>query len=90
MTYSNTTKIDMSKAKIAISIDQKALARVDGLVRRGAFGNRSQAIEASVIEKLGRLDRIRLATECAKLDQVAEKGLAEEGLAGEFAEWPEY
>ncbi len=80
----------MPKAKIAISIDGKALARVDSLVRRRVFGNRSQAIEAAVIARLDRLDRNRLAVECAKLDSAREKELAEEGFAGEVTEWPEY
>ena len=30
--------------------------------------NRSQAVESALAEKLGRLARTRLATECAKLD----------------------
>jgi Arc/MetJ-type ribon-helix-helix transcriptional regulator len=80
----------MSKAKIAISIDEKVLGRLDGLVRSGVFGSRSQAIESAVSDKLERLGRTRLASECAKLDQAAEKELAEEGLAEEISGWPEY
>ncbi len=80
----------MPKAKIAISMDKKVLARVDGLVRRSLYGNRSQAIEAAVVAKLDRLDRARLAVECAKLDPSRERALAEEGLAREVSEWPEY
>lgn len=80
----------MPKAKIAISIDEKVLERVDGLVQNQVFGNRSQAIEDAVAEKLERLDRIRLAAECAKLDPSREKELAEEGLSEEMSGWPEY
>lgn len=80
----------MGKAKIAISIDERALARIDGLVRGGSFRNRSQAIESAVAEKLERLGRVRLAAECAKLDRAAEKDLAEEGLSAEATGWPEY
>ena len=80
----------MPKAKIAISMDERVLERVDGLVRTRIFSNRSRAIEDAVVEKLGRLDRTRLALECAKLDRSSEKELAEEGLAGETAGWPEY
>ncbi len=79
----------MPKAKIAISMDEKVLGELDRLVRNGIFSNRSQAIEDAVTEKLARLDRVRLAAECAKLDQAAEKEMAEEGLVGEMAEWPE-
>jgi hypothetical protein len=37
-----------------------------------------------------RRDRRRLARECAKLDKPAERAMAEEGMAADFAEWPEY
>lgn len=90
MTYGNTEERVMPKAKIAISIDERALERIDGLVRSGAYANRSQAIEDAVTDKLSRLGRVRLAAECAKLDSAAEKALAEEGLSGETAGWPEY
>ena len=80
----------MSKAKIAISIDEKALEKLDGLVRSGIFRNRSQAIGSAVEEKLDRLGRVRLAAECAKLDPRSEKEFAEEGLSEEAAGWPEY
>ncbi len=80
----------MPKAKIAISMDEKVLERVDGLVRSRIFNNRSQAIEEAVVEKLGRLDRVRLALECAKLDPAGEKELAEEGMSEEISGWPEY
>ncbi|MGD0946550.1 MAG: ribbon-helix-helix domain-containing protein [Candidatus Binatia bacterium] len=80
----------MPAAKVAISLDADVLARVDRLVRQQVFPNRSKAIEEAVKEKLERLDRSRLARECAKLDPVSEKALADEGLSGELAEWPEY
>ena len=31
-----------------------------------------------------------LATECEKLDQALEKSIADEGLAADIIEWPEY
>ncbi len=80
----------MSVAKITISIDEHLLNRVDRLVQSQVFLNRSQAIQAAVQEKIGRLDKTRLAQECAKLDPVFEQLLADEGLADEVAEWPEY
>jgi hypothetical protein len=42
-----------------------------------------------VTEKLQRIERSRLAQECAKLDPAFEKALAEEGLSEELKEWPE-
>ena len=80
----------MGTSKIAISLDEKILSRLDYLVRKKVFRNRSRAIQDAVQEKLERLERSRLARECAKLDPAFEKALAEEGLAGDVAEWPEY
>jgi metal-responsive CopG/Arc/MetJ family transcriptional regulator len=80
----------MPRAKVAISLDENTLNQLDRLVKSRVFPNRSQAIQEAVEEKLSRLDRSRLARECAKVDPVFEKALAEEGLSAELAEWPEY
>jgi metal-responsive CopG/Arc/MetJ family transcriptional regulator len=80
----------MSTAKIAITIEEKLLQRVDRLVKSKVFPNRSKAFQQAVEDKVARLDRSRLARECAKLDPRYEKSLAEEGLSGEIAEWPKY
>ena len=80
----------MGRSKVAISLDASTLNRLDKLVRKQVFPNRSQAIQEAVAEKLARLERSRLAQECAKLDPVFEKALAEEGLSEDLAEWPEY
>jgi metal-responsive CopG/Arc/MetJ family transcriptional regulator len=80
----------MAKSKVAISLDESTLDRLDKLVEKAAFTSRSQAIQEAVEEKLARLNRSRLARECAKLDPAVEKALAEEGLSKDAAEWPEY
>ncbi|GBC87457.1 hypothetical protein HRbin12_01463 [bacterium HR12] len=80
----------MGRSKVAVSLDEKALAQVDRLVREGVFPSRSRAIEVALEEKLARLDRERLARECAKLDPALEKALAEEGMSAELASWPGY
>ena len=80
----------MSAAKITISIDQKLLDRLDTLVQSQVFPSRSQAVQSAVQEKITRLDKTRLAQECAKLDPMEEQALAEEGLAAEVAQWPPY
>jgi len=92
MTYYHTysRKVTMPRAKIAISLDEATVARLDRLVEEKFFPNRSRAIEEAVSEKLERLERSRLARECAKLDPVFEKGLAEEGVSQDLAQWPEY
>jgi metal-responsive CopG/Arc/MetJ family transcriptional regulator len=75
---------------VAISLDESTLERLDKLVEQAVFSNRSQAIQEAVEEKLARMDRSRLARECAKLDVAFEKALAEEGMSEDAAEWPEY
>ncbi len=80
----------MAKAKIAVTLDGPVLTRLDRVVDGGAFPNRSQAIEAAVMEKLDRLEHRRLAAECAKLDPAAEQVMAEEGLGADAAAWPAY
>ena len=80
----------MSTLKVAITLDEKTLTKLDRLVKASVFPNRSKAIQEAVEEKLNRIDRRRLARECSKLDPDFEKRLAEEGLSEELAQWPEY
>lgn len=82
--------IPMPRAKIAITLDDTTLARLDRLVAAKVFPSRSRAIETAVSEKLERLGRGRLARECTKLDPAAEKALAEEGLSEDLGAWPAY
>ena len=78
----------MAKTNVAVALDTQTLRRIDRLVRDARYPNRSQAIEAAIAAHLERLERRRLAEECAKLDADSEKALAEEGLG--VQEWPEY
>ncbi|APV45403.1 Ribbon-helix-helix protein, copG family [Dehalogenimonas formicexedens] len=80
----------MEKTKVAVTIDTKTLERLDRMVKNRVFNNRSRAIQQAVEEKLDRLQRSRLAIECAKLDIPAERSMAEEGLAEDAITWPEY
>jgi metal-responsive CopG/Arc/MetJ family transcriptional regulator len=80
----------MAKAKLAVTLDESTLSEVDRLVRRRVFPNRSRLIEEAVLEKVSRINRDRLARECALLDPTFEKALAEEGMGEELSEWPEY
>jgi len=79
----------MSAAKIAISLDPEDLKEVDRLVQRGLFPSRSRVIQDALAEKLRKIRKGRLASECAKLDPAAERSEAEEFLSSEAA-WPEY
>lgn len=80
----------MSRLRIGITLDEGSVERLDRLVAESVFENRSQAIQQAVDEKLERIDRIRLARECAKLDPALEKAMAEEGLGEDLEAWPEY
>jgi len=80
----------MARSKIAITLEENLLTQLDRLVRSNAFSNRSQAIQTALEEKLGRMEKRRLASECSKLDPEFEKALAEEGLKEDLSEWPEY
>ncbi len=80
----------MASTKIAITMEEKTLQRLDRLVKDQVFPNRSKAIQAAVEEKLQKLERTRLARECTKLDPKEEQALAEEGMSAELEQWPEY
>lgn len=80
----------MPTKKIAISLDERVLERLDALVEAGRFANRSRAVEHAVRQTVERADRSRLMVEVAKLDQVEEQDLAEEWMVAEDHTWPEY
>jgi metal-responsive CopG/Arc/MetJ family transcriptional regulator len=80
----------MTVSKIAITINEKTLKQLDDLVKSKRFPSRSRAIQEAIAEKLSRLEKRRLAQECAKLDPNFEQSLAEEGLTSELEEWPTY
>ena len=80
----------MRFSKVAISVEKETLEHLDRLVKDKVFPSRSRAIQEAIQEKLARLERTRLAEECAKLDPVAEQALADEGLSDALQEWPEY
>ena len=80
----------MPKTKVALTLDAELLERVDELVAKRRFRNRSQAVEAALADKVQRLARTRLARESAKLNPKEEKRLADEGLIDALNSWPEY
>jgi Arc/MetJ-type ribon-helix-helix transcriptional regulator len=81
---------ELTASKIAITIDSKMLKQLDLMVESRLFPNRSKAIQEAVAEKLTRMERVRLARECLKLDPGYEQEMAEEGFSMETGEWPEY
>lgn len=80
----------MATAKIAITIEEDILQRLDLLVKSQTFPNRSKAIQEAIKEKLNKIEHNRLEVECAKLNPEFEQALADEGLSSEIDEWPEY
>jgi Arc/MetJ-type ribon-helix-helix transcriptional regulator len=80
----------VKSAKIAVTIDQDLLTRLDRLVEEERFPSRSRVVQEAIRDKLDRLDRTRLARECARLDPSDEQKLADEGLPEDVDQWPEY
>jgi metal-responsive CopG/Arc/MetJ family transcriptional regulator len=80
----------MAKTKIAVTLDVKTVKKIDILVKKNIFPNRSKAIQEALQEKIKKMEHGRLARECSKLDSAFEKALAEEGISEELNEWPEY
>jgi Arc/MetJ-type ribon-helix-helix transcriptional regulator len=80
----------MATAKIAISIEEDVLNRLDIFVKSHTFPNRSKAIQEAIKEKLNKIEQNRLEIECLKLDPEFEQALADEGISSEIEEWPDY
>ncbi len=80
----------MTQSKIAVSVDEQLVARLDQLVRTGVVPDRDKAVQSAVEEVVDYFEGRLLERECAKLDPEFEKALAEEGLAGDAPPWPEY
>jgi Arc/MetJ-type ribon-helix-helix transcriptional regulator len=80
----------MSATKVAISLDDAILRRLDRLVKTRPFRSRSQAVQEAVSEKISRMDKAALAKQCAKIDRKSEQAMADEGLATEIGGWPKY
>jgi metal-responsive CopG/Arc/MetJ family transcriptional regulator len=80
----------MSLAKIAITVEESILHKIDRLVRQKIYPNRSKAIQDAVAERINKHEHNRLARECEKLDPKYEQKVAEEGMGLEVEQWPEY
>lgn len=80
----------MPKEKVAVTIEKNILTKLDRMVAEGKYPSRSSAVEDAVKEQIEKVQKSRLAREAAKLDPTYEQALADEGLAGDLSEWPEY
>jgi metal-responsive CopG/Arc/MetJ family transcriptional regulator len=65
----------MPTVKIAVTIDQDLIERLDQLVAEKAFPNRSRAVQEAIRDKL---------------DPSFEQAMADEGLTEDGEQWPEY
>jgi Arc/MetJ-type ribon-helix-helix transcriptional regulator len=61
-------------AKITITLEAGIMKKLDRMIGRKVFPNRSKAIQKAVKQKLSRMDKDRLARDCAKLDAKFESG----------------
>ena len=80
----------MSVAKIAISIDQTLLKKLDYWVKQEKFESRSQAIQLAIEAAIIDLEQHALLRECEKLNKKEEQQLAEEGLSGDADAWEKF
>ena len=80
----------MPKQKVAVTIEKDLIVKLDRLVSEGKYPSRSSAVEDAVIARMIKVEKTRLAEESAKLDPTYEQAIADEGLLGDFSEWPEY
>ncbi len=90
MIYNAGIMMAKHMAKIAITIDSDLLERLDVLISKKYYKNRSQAIQKGVQIQVEKFEHLRLAAECDKLDPLSEQTLADQGLEQDFKEWPDY
>jgi Arc/MetJ-type ribon-helix-helix transcriptional regulator len=83
-------KISMNTVRLAVSLEKNVIEQIDLLVKDKHYPSRSQLIRSAVKEKISKLNKSRLATECEKLDSKFEVNLSEESFISEIEEWPEY
>lgn len=80
----------MGVAKVAISINEGLLQKLDDYVNRNIFKNRSQAIQLAISKTIEHLEHSRLERECKKLNVHTEQTMADEGLKQDLDEWQEF
>jgi metal-responsive CopG/Arc/MetJ family transcriptional regulator len=79
----------VGSVKVAIGLDKELLERIDRLVAEKKFPSRSRVIQFAIEAQIDRVDRRRLASECAKLNPAYEQQLAEHGASHDLESWLE-
>lgn len=80
----------MNLSNSVIEIDSTLLERVDSLVARKLFRNRTEVFQSAIAALVERLDEESFACECEKLDAGREQNFADIGLKSDFVRWPDY
>ena len=80
----------MATIKVAITVDERLLVKIDALVSEKVFPNRSQAFQSAVQDKIESVQRSRYLAQLALLDPIEERELAEFGIQSEMIAWPQY
>ncbi len=68
----------MSTIESIVTLETELLAQVDQLIVRHVYRDRNQAFQSAIRAQLERLSR--LERECAKLNPLEERALAEEAM----------
>lgn len=80
----------MSTRKIAITLKENLLKKIDRWVSEGLYPNRSKVIQETLEEKMANWRRRRLIEETSKLNPKEEHTIAEEGISAVNEVWDEY
>ncbi len=80
----------MSTRKIAITLKESLLRKIDRWVSEGLYPNRSKVIQETLEEKMANWRRRRLIEETSKLNPREERAIAEEGISAGNEVWDEY
>lgn len=80
----------MPTRKIAISLKESLLRKIDRWVSEGLYPNRSKVIQETLEEKMANWRRRRLIEETSKLNPKEERALAEEDISAGNEVWDEY
>ncbi len=80
----------MSTRKIAITLKETLLRKIDRWVSEGLYPNRSRVIQETLEEKAADWRRRRLIEEVSKLNSKEERTIADEGISAVNEIWDEY
>ena len=80
----------MATKKIAITLEENLLDKVNFLVSEGLYPSRSKLIQESLKEKMSNWKRKRLMTELSKLNPKEEQSIADEDISAGNEIWDKY